>query len=233
MDYHKLIQRLAEINQPIQECGDMMSPMTSASPDVNKSTSSMSLSLNAQGVEDIKELMKLVAKVNPDMPTPTPMSGISPGMSQPSFDVSIGSGSKPDTTNEIAPLAAVGAGIGRAAMGAAGAGTVGKSLGSIAGRSVGSAASNLISTDDDTDDYEDDPELESSEYENEPDEDYKDIDYITNKVAGGLSKPQRSYPKVAGGDNPMQKISQMEGAELRAAIRSELLQRLAEAKGAK
>jgi hypothetical protein len=45
-----------------------------------------------------------------------------------------------------------------------------------------------------------------------------------------LHKKKATYPKVAGGDNPMQ---QTESTDLRAQIRAELLQRLAEAKGAK
>jgi hypothetical protein len=40
-----------------------------------------------------------------------------------------------------------------------------------------------------------------------------------------------TFPKVAGGDNPMQRVK--EGSDLRAQIRAELLQRLSEAKGAK
>jgi hypothetical protein len=69
------------------------------------------------------------------------------------------------------------------------------------------------------------------EYANEPDEEYKDIDYMVNKLAGGMNGPKGTYPKVAGGDNPMQKVK--EGGDLRAQIRAELAKRLAEAKGAK
>jgi hypothetical protein len=42
-----------------------------------------------------------------------------------------------------------------------------------------------------------------------------------------LNRPKKTFPKVAGGDNPMQK---MESGDLRSRIRAELLQRLAEAK---
>jgi hypothetical protein len=75
---------------------------------------------------------------------------------------------------------------------------------------------------DDMDDEEDKKEA----WDNEPDETEYEMDKV---VFGGndLHKEKKTYPKVAGGDNPMQK---MEGGDLRAQIRAELLQRLAEAK---
>jgi hypothetical protein len=70
-------------------------------------------------------------------------------------------------------------------------------------------------------------------WENEPNPEEKDIDYLVNKLAGGMNKGHDTYPKVADGDNPMQKIKSMESDELRSQIRAELQKRLAEAKGAK
>tara|TARA_B100000927_G_scaffold44034_1_gene31394 strand:+ start:1139 stop:1597 length:459 start_codon:yes stop_codon:yes gene_type:complete len=32
---------------------------------------------------------------------------------------------------------------------------------------------------------------------------YQDTQYMTKDLAGGINKPKKSYPKVAGGDNPM------------------------------
>lgn len=81
------------------------------------------------------------------------------------------------------------------------------------------------------------PEAEEDELEKEesfqdattePDEEYKDVDYMTNKLAGGMNGPKKTYPKVAGGDNPMQKTD--ESADLLSQIRAELQARLAEAK---
>ena len=40
-------------------------------------------------------------------------------------------------------------------------------------------------------------------YANEPEEDYKDTQYMTHDLAGGLNKEKKSYPKAADGDNPM------------------------------
>jgi hypothetical protein len=54
---------------------------------------------------------------------------------------------------------------------------------------------------------------------------------MQNKLAGGMNRPKGTHPKVADGDNPMKKVK--EGDDLRAQIKAELAQRLAEAKGEK
>jgi hypothetical protein len=46
-----------------------------------------------------------------------------------------------------------------------------------------------------------------------------------------MNRPKDTHAKVSDGDNPMRKVK--EGEDLRAQIKAELAQRLAEAKGAK
>jgi hypothetical protein len=66
------------------------------------------------------------------------------------------------------------------------------------------------------------------------DTEYKDIDYMVNKLAGGMNEPKKSFSgKPYRGDNPMAAGAYESRDALRASIRSELQQRLAEAKGAK
>ena len=36
-----------------------------------------------------------------------------------------------------------------------------------------------------------------------PDPEYKDTQYMTKDISGGINKIKKTYPKVAGGDNPM------------------------------
>jgi hypothetical protein len=85
--------------------------------------------------------------------------------------------------------------------------------------------------DHDMDDHDmEKDDKKKDEWANEPDEEYKDVDYMVNKLAGGMNRPKGTYPKVAGGDNPMQRT---ESTDLRASIKAELARRLAEAKGAK
>ena len=40
-------------------------------------------------------------------------------------------------------------------------------------------------------------------YDNEPDEDYQDSNYMTKDSSGGLNKQKKSYKKAEDGDNPM------------------------------
>jgi len=83
-----------------------------------------------------------------------------------------------------------------------------------------------LDKDGDGDHDTDDHEMEA--YANEPDEDEQDIDYMVNKLAGGMNRPKKTYDKRSPGDNPMQKISDDDLVEH---FRTELAQRLAEYKG--
>ena len=60
-----------------------------------------------------------------------------------------------------------------------------------------------------------------------PDPEYKGIDAVTHD-GNDLNKSKKTFPKVAGGDNPMQKAE--ESTDLISQIRAELQARLAEAK---
>jgi hypothetical protein len=188
--------------EPVEECPtDMAPPSPEGHDDGPKPT--VSINLNAQGIDDIAELMKLVAKVNPGMEKPAIAPIAAPTLDRPELPPlkmlpepdekdgeEDGEADKDKTENPL---------LARAAMAAMGA----KALGG--------------------DDQEE-------AYANEPDEETKSVDYMNNKLAGGMNKPKqmvkRSYKQ---GDNPMA----MPEGDLRAAIRAELLQRLAEAKGAK
>lgn len=73
-------------------------------------------------------------------------------------------------------------------------------------------------------------------YANEPDEEIEDIDYLVNKLAGGMNRPKGTHTKVSSADNPLQKVSAGESVEtektdLRSQIRAELAQKLSEMKG--
>jgi hypothetical protein len=60
-----------------------------------------------------------------------------------------------------------------------------------------------------------------------PGPEVKDTDYMTNQLAGGMNKPKQQFKhSYRQGDNPMA----MPESDLRAMIKAELAQRLAEAK---
>jgi hypothetical protein len=85
MNFQDLLAKMQELDRPATEaCGD--SPMSPSMPmsmppmpeKPDTPPPSMSLNLNAQGMDNIEELMKLMTKVNPDMINqPAPMSSIS------------------------------------------------------------------------------------------------------------------------------------------------------------
>jgi len=280
MDFNQLMAKMRELDQPaqaqvqeatpVEECGDPMmgqSPMGMGNqmppPPAHPS---MSVNLNAQGMDNIESLMKLMTKVNPDMinqPAPSmvaPMDPIAmltpPGPSisgigdlgnldkgplkmlpdldkkephaEPDLD-NMGGPSDMDADN-MPPMGDLDRNDGD---------DVTKAMGDIDGDG-----------DHDMDDHEaekegpkgeepeDDEKKKDEAYGNSVEggagEDYKDIDYMVNKLAGGMNEPKKSYSgKPYRGDNPMAAGAYESRDALRASIRSELQQRLAEAKGAK
>tara|TARA_B100001248_G_scaffold126849_1_gene95076 strand:+ start:3942 stop:4898 length:957 start_codon:yes stop_codon:yes gene_type:complete len=76
-------------------------------------------------------------------------------------------------------------------------------------------------------DAEADEVVPEEEWDNSPDEDYKDANYMTKTLSGGSEQGvKKSYPKVAGGDNPMALEDEIR-AELSAAL-AEKMQDVAE-----
>ena len=281
MDFNQLMARMRELDQPAQaqvqespvaECGDPImgqSPMGMGNqmppPPAHPS---MSVNLNAQGMDNIESLMKLMTKVNPDMINQpmAPAMSIEP-MGMPSLTPpgpsisSIGDlgnldagplkmlpdldkdepHAEPDADNMGGP----------SDMDADNMPPMGD-LDSDDGDNVTKAMGDIDSDGDhDTDDHKaekngpeddkeptDDEEKKDEEFGNSvagsAGSDYKDIDYMNNQLAGGMNGPKKSYSgKPYRGDNPMAAGAYESRDALRASIRSELQQRLAEAKGAK
>ena len=281
MDFNQLMARMRELDQPAQaqvqeatpvgECGDPMMGQSSMGMMGNQmppppAHPSMSVNLNAQGMDNIESLMKLMTKVNPDMinqpmPPMAPAMSIEP-MGMPSLTPpgpsisSIGDlgdldkgplkmlpdldkdepHAEPDADNMGGPSDMDADNM--PPMGDLDSDDVTKSMGDIDGDG-----------DHDMDDHEaekegpEDEEPEDDEEKKEgfgnavagsPGSDYKDVDYMVNKLAGGMNKPKQSFSgKPYRGDNPMAAGAYESRDALRASIRSELQQRLAEAKGAK
>lgn len=230
MDFNQLMSKMRELDAPtnvpaVEACGDPMGmPPGATSPSMNQSTQqppshpSMTVNLNAHGMSDIESMMRLFQKVNPDMmpKDPAPM----PSMSAPPSIMSIAPDAGPTPINKLLP-------------------DLSDEPSEPSGTNLPPEHDkdhDLVKTldrdgdgDHDMDDHDmekDDEEDKQEAYVNEPNETEFDIDKV---IFGGtdLHKEKKTYPKVAGGDNPMQK---MESGDLRAQIRAELLHRLAEAK---
>jgi hypothetical protein len=244
MNFQELLAKMQELDRPATEaCGDSPMPpsmpmsMPSMPEKPDTPPPSMSLNLNAQGMDNIEELMKLMTKVNPDMinqpapmsaisiePMDKPMGGLPPLKMLPDMDSephaepdadNMGGPSDMDADN-MPPMA------------------IQKAMGDQDGDGDHDMKDHDLEKKDDEEGEEeegDDEEDKKEAWANEPDTDIKSVDYMNNQIAGGMNKPKGTHPKVAGGDNPMQRVK--EGGDLRASIRAELQQRLAEARGAK
>jgi len=224
MDFQQLLAKMVELDQPttetiaaptVDECGPMgmTPPMADQTPP--PAHPSMSVNLNAQGMDNIESLMKLMTKVNPDMIN-QPQGGMPPMPSLTGPGPSIAS-IKP----ELPPL---------------------KML------------PDLDADNDDMPGGEKDMEIKGLDQDGDGDHDMDDHGMEKKKdkeeafgnslgdsepeemdmaaaIRDGddLHKKKSMHRAAAGGDNAMA----AESTDLRASIRAELQQRLAEAKGAK
>jgi hypothetical protein len=223
MNFNDLMAKMRELDQPVPEtiqapvsdapveaCGDVPPAPMDSKPDTPPP--SMSVNINAQGMDDIGELMKLLTKVNPDMinqkDAPMPPMGAEPSIASiaPSLpplkmlpDLDADNDDMPGGEKDIEIK-----GLDRDNDG-----------------------------DHDMDDHDAEKKDKDEAFGNSVDNsepETKDVDYMVNKLAGGINKPKQMFKhSYKQGDNPMA----MPEGDIRAAIRAELLQRLAEAKGAK
>ena len=220
MNFNELMQKMRELDTTDAPVTEMPVPMPQApmSTPEQKDKARMNVNISAEG-DAIDDVLKLMTKVNPDMinqpekPDMPDMPDMTIAMPKsinkliPDFD----------NDNDDKPGGDMDMGM---------------------DKDDHDADHDMIKgldKDDDGDHDMDDHDAEEKDkeeaYANEPDEDHRDIDYMQNKLAGGMNRPKGTHPKVADGDNPMKKVK--EGDDLRAQIHAELTQRLAEAKGEK
>jgi hypothetical protein len=221
MNFENLMAKMRELDQPVpeaavietpvEECGEPMGMTPPMSAEKETTPPSMTVNINAQGMDDIGELMALLTKVNPDMlnqkepmptlsPEPSIMS-IKPEMPPlkmlPDFDADNDDMPGGEKDIEIKGLDQDGDG------------------------------------DHDMDDHDAEKKDKEEAFANSalddagPDTMNADPAFPFNANGNDLNKPKGTFPKVAGGDNPMQKDS------FRESIRAELQKRLNEAKGSK
>ena len=259
MNFQELMNKMRELDAPVteasvEECGE---PMGMTPPTAEHTTPpSMSVNLNAQGMDDIAELMKLITKVNPDMEKPAgglpslvpPGPSITPSLPPlkmlPDLDADNDEMPGGEMDKDDSPVA-----------------SIQKAMGDVDGD-----GDHDMDDHDAEKDQDDKPEDEAADPEGEdddimghlnkelkpfddqqakdkeqeeaspagfdqastsPDPEFKDADFMLNKLAGGLNRPKTMHKHgYQQGDNPMA----MNDSDLRASIRAELLQRLAEAK---
>lgn len=195
------------------ECGGPMGPAEPPMSQPDTPPPSMSINLNAQGLDNIEELMALIKAVNPDADKPAlPSMSIEPSITSikpalpplkmlPDFD----------SDNDNMP---------------------GGEKDSMNGDDGVTKAQGDLDNDGDHD--MDDHDIEKKEdggfqsATTEPDPEFKNADYMLNKLAGGMNRPKDTFPKVSDGDNPMKKVR--EGDDFKEQIKSDLRRRLEESK---
>ena len=208
MDFHQLLAKMQELDQPqvesmpldavaeepVAECPpDMPGAMSSSMSKSDEPPPSMSLNLNAQGMDNIEQLMKLVTKVNPDMDKPAmPTMGMEPTIAS----------IKPS----LPPL---------------------KML-----PDLDADNNDMPGGEKDMDGEK--PEMKKDKEEafaNSVGDSEPEVGDMDDLIRDGddLHKKKSMHKAAAGGDNAMA----AESGDLRAQIRAELLRRLEEAKGAK
>ena len=208
MDFHQLLAKMQQLDQPVpetqvaeeptiaDECGDMgpMGAMPTGMDKPDAPPPSMSINLNAQGLDNIEELMKLIKAVNPDAE-----KGAMPSMPMAMPPLKM----LPDLSDEphMEP--------------------------------DGDEGPNPMKPDLDMDGDSDKEKKDKEEaFGNSVDDSEPEVKDISAAIPDGndLNKSKTMHKhSYRQGDNPMA----MEGEELRASIRAELLRRLEEAKGAK
>jgi hypothetical protein len=223
MNFNDLMAKMRELDQPVPEtiqapveaCGDMPPAPMEMDSKPDTPPPSMSVNINAQGMDDIGELMKLLTKVNPDMINQK-SAPASPMSIEPSI-TSIAPSLPPlkmlpdlDADNDDMPG--------------------GEKDIEIKGLDQDKDGDHDMD-DHDAEKKDKDEAFGNSLGDSEPD--YKDIS--ANLPNGNdLNRPKKSFSgKAYRGDNPMAAGAYESKETLRANIRAELLQRLAEAKGAK
>ena len=242
----------------VQECGE---PMGMTPPALGGQTQpppahpSMSVNLNAQGMDNIESLLKLMTKVNPDMinqPSGTapelpglspemPMLGIKPSLPPlkmlPDFDKEPEGGhSEPDADNMGGPSdndADNMPPVGDLDHDEPDADNMGGPSDNDADNKIDMIQKSMGDEDGDGDKDEEDEKEKDESWGNgltgHDDVDYKGVDAAVPN-GDDLNKPKHmSKHSYKQGDNPMA----TESTDLRSQIRAELLRRLNETKGVK
>ena len=226
MDFQELLAKVAALDTPVAETtveapvaecpADM--PTVGGPVDATEPAPSMSVNLNAQGLDNIADLIKLIAKAEEEtaeIPAATVAVGDPLGAMTPDLPVP----AAPTTDLDVPEVPDLDDAPAADADGV-----------SIAQGDLDNDGDHDMADHDMEKDDEESDDEEQKEWANEPEEETKDTEYMVNKLAGGINRPKTMYQhSYRQGDNPMA----MEGEELRAWIKNELSQRLAEVKGAK
>ena len=227
LDFNKLFGRIRDIDQgktPVTEssmveCGMPMNNIPSAPP------VSMNVSLNAQGIDQIKSLLDLMHKAEsplaagpigspampqapmPTMASPAPMNMPAISLDEPGFGGEPEGGMDPlDALVKKAGIAMAPKAPGDVGPGAS-AGGDDAGVKSPMGSKEPAPKGEMIKVADEVRDMADTLADENEGYANEPDEKYGDVGSVT-ATGNDMHSKGKEAPKVNGGGNPMESIRQ-------------------------
>ena len=201
MNFNELYKKIYDLDKPvIAECGDtgQMGGMMGGGQ-MPPAHPSMSVNLNAQGMDSIESLLRLMTKVNPDM-----ISQKGPDMPALSADPSIASIISVSDKPEMLPAVTDEPGNNGSqdidGIDIGGDDNMSKAHGDQDGDGDHDMRDHELETD-----YEDDDKKEGAyDASTTPDPQYQDSDFMLNKLSGGLGKQQTMHKhSYKQGDNPM------------------------------
>ena len=198
MNFNELYKKIYELDRPvIAECGDMGQMMDGGQ--MPPAYPSMSVNLNAQGMDSIESLLRLMTKVNPDMLSQKGPEATLTAM--PSIASIISTDKKPEMLPAVTdePDHGMSIDIDGIDLGDDG---ISKAQGDRDGDGDHDMHDHELETD-----YEDDDDIEKEgayDASTTPDPQYQDTDFMTNKLSGGLGRQQTMHKhSYKQGDNPM------------------------------
>ena len=197
MNFNELYKKIYELDKPViaEDCGDMGQMMSGGQ--MPPAHPSMSVNLNAQGMDSIESLLRLMTKVNPDM--------ISQKSAEPALTAmpSIASIISTDDKPEMLPAVTDEPGRDIDGIDIGGGGDMSKAQGD----RDGDGDHDMDDHDLETGHESDDEKMEKEgayDASTTPDPQYQDSDFMLNKLSGGLGRQQTMHKhSYKQGDNPM------------------------------
>jgi len=205
MNFNELYKKIYELDKPvIAECGDMGQMMGGGQ--MPPAHPSMSVNLNAQGMDSIESLLRLMTKVNPDMLSQKGPEATLTAM--PSIASIISTDEKPEMLPAVTDEPDHGRSVDIDGIDL-GDDDISKAQGDRDNDGDHDMHDHELETDHEDDDMEKEGAYDAS---TTPDPQYQDSDFMLNKLSGGLGRQQTMHKhSYKQGDNPMSVESIREG----------------------
>ena len=202
MNFNELYKKIYDLDKPvIAECGDMGQMMDSDRGQMPPAHPSMSVNLNAQGMDSIESLLRLMTKVNPDMLSQKGPEATLTAM--PSIASIISTDDKPEMLPAVTDEPDRGMSVDIDGIDIGGDDDLSRAQGD----QDDDGDHDMDDHDLETDHESDDEKMEKEgayDASTTPDPQYQDSDFMLNKLSGGLGRQQTMHKhSYKQGDNPM------------------------------